>query len=145
MSELILEKNRPFRVDLENVDFSNIAPDNSTKFKDLVKIFDTTMNFTIAEAKEFDSFNAATEAFLNTMTGADIGGVRTRTVEGVVNGNQLTLSSGEKYNLSKEAYYIVKKEKKIQKKFKEVVSKAKEYRDWKKRLMLEKLIYVIPV
>lgn len=134
MSELILEKNRPFRVDLENVDFSNIAPDNSTKFKDLVNIFDTTMNFTIAEAKEFDSFNAATEAFLNTMTGADIGGVRTRTVEGVVNGNQLTLSSGEKYNLSKEAYYIVKKEKKIQKKFKEVVSKAKEYRDWKKKV-----------
>ena len=87
MSELTLEKNRPFRVDLENVDFSNIAPDNVDKFKALVKIFDTTMNFTIAEAKEFDSFNAATEAFLNTMTGADIGGVRTRTVEGIVNGN----------------------------------------------------------
>lgn len=132
MSELTLEKNRPFRVDLENVDFSNIAPDNVDKFKALVKIFDTTMNFTIAEAKEFDSFNTATETFLNTMTGADIGGVRTRTVEGVVNGNQLTLSSGEKYNLSKEAYYIVKKEKKVQKKFEEVVSKAKDYRDWKK-------------
>lgn len=134
MSELILEKNRPFRVDLENVDFSNIAPDNVDKFKDLVKVFDTTMNFTIAEAKEFDSFTAATETFLNTMTGADIGGVRTRTVEGVVNGNQLTLSSGEKYNLSKEAYYIVKKEKNVQKKFKEVVSKAKEYRNWKKKV-----------
>lgn len=137
MSEVTLEKNRPFRVDLENVDFSNIAPDNSTKFKDLVKIFDTTMNFTIAEAKEFDSFTAVTETFLNTMTGADIGGVRTRTVEGVVNGNQLTLSSGEKYNLSKEEYYIVKKEKRVQKKFKEVVSKAKEYRDWKKELDAE--------
>ena len=72
MSEVTLEKNRPFRVDLENVDFSNIAPDNMDKFKALIKIFDKTLNFTIAETKEFDSFTAATEAFLNTMTGADI-------------------------------------------------------------------------
>lgn len=134
MSELTLEKNRPFRVDLENVDFSNIAPDNSTKFKDLVKIFDITMNFTIAEAKEFDSFTATTETFLNTMTGADIGGVKTRTVEGIVNGNQLTLSSGEKYNLSKEEYYIVKKEKRVQKKFEKVMEYYHKYQTEEKRI-----------
>lgn len=133
MSELTLEKNRPFRVDLENVDFSTIAPDNVDKFKALVKIFDTTMNFTIAEAKEFDSFNATTEAFLNTMTGADIGGVRTRTVEGVVNGNKLTLSSGEKYNLSKEEYYIVKKEKRVQKKFEKMVELYKKGKEEEKK------------
>ena len=128
MSEVTLEKNRPFRVDLENVDFSNIAPDNSTKFKDLVKIFDTTMNFTIAGVKELDSFTAVTENYLNTITGADIGGVRTRTVEGVVNGSKLTLSSGEKYSLSKEEYYIVKKEKKVQKKFEEMVKLYNAYK-----------------
>jgi hypothetical protein len=134
MSELTLEKNRPFRVDLENVDFSNIAPDNVDKFKALVKIFDKTLNFTIAEAKEFDSFNATTEAFLNTMTGVDIGGVRTRTVEGIVNGNQLILSSGEKYNLSKEEYYIVKKEKKVQKKFEKVMEYYHKYQTEEKRI-----------
>lgn len=134
MSELTLEKNRPFRVDLENVDFSNIAPDNVDKFKALVKIFDTTMNFTIAEAKEFDSFTAATETFLNTMTGADIGGVKTRTVESIVNGNQLTLSSGEKYNLSKEEYYIVKKEKRVQKKFEKVMEYYHKYQSEEKRI-----------
>lgn len=128
MSEVILEKNRPFRVDLENVDFSTIAPDNVDKFKALVKIFDTTMNFTIAEAKEFDSFNATTEAFLNTMTGADIGGVKTRTVEGVVNGSKLTLSSGEKYNLSKEEYYIVKKDRCFMAKFKQLEDIHKQFK-----------------
>ena len=63
MSEVTLEKNRPFRVDLENVDFSNIAPDNNEKFKELEKIFDKLVTFEVDnedDLLEFENIVAQT-------------------------------------------------------------------------------------
>ena len=52
MSEVTLEKNRPFRVDIEKIDFFDKLPDNREYFEKLKNIFNKTLTFTIAEKSE---------------------------------------------------------------------------------------------
>lgn len=65
MSEVTLEKNRPFRVDIEKVNFFDKLPDNRDNFEKLKNIFNKTLTFTIAEKSEYDDYHATIQSFLN--------------------------------------------------------------------------------
>ena len=122
MSELTLEKNRPFRVDIEKIDFFDKLPDNRDNFENLKNIFNKTLTFTIAEKSEYDDFNVVIQDFIH--ISSEINNavqIKPREVRGIVSGNKLNLESQESFNLSKDHYCIVNKEKRVLSKFKEMM------------------------
>lgn len=139
MSELTLEKNRPFRVDLENVDFSNIAPDNSTKFKDLVKIFDKLVTFEIDNEDDLLEFENIVAQTIESKVDKDIVKIKKEQYEGTKSGNNLLLSSGKTISLSHNSFKNAKQEKRVKKKFESMIMMRKEYDaevDWYKKSLL---------
>ncbi len=127
MSEVTLEKNRPFRVDLENVDFSNIAPDNSTKFKDLVKIFDKLVTFEVDNEDDLSELENIVAQTVESKIDREIVKIEKEQYEGTRNGNNLLLSSGKTISLSRNAFKNAKQEKRVKKKFKSMIMMRKEY------------------
>ena len=122
MSEVTLEKNRPFRVDIEKIDFFDKLPDNRENFEKLKSIFNKTLSFTIAEKSEYDDYDALMKSFLNASLATDsVGVIKSRQVSGVVSENKLKLNSSVSFNLFKDHYYVVKKENRLQKKFEEIM------------------------
>ena len=94
MSELTLEKNRPFRVDIEKIDFFDKLPDNRDNFENLKNIFNKTLTFTIAEKSEYDDFNVVIQDFIH--ISSEINNavqIKPREVRGIVSGNKLNLES----------------------------------------------------
>ena len=121
MSEMIVEKNRPFRVDLEKIDFLDKTVDNRDKFETLKHIFNKTLSFTIAEKSEYDDFNEGIQNFLNIVAVSDIGIIKPRKVIGSVFENQLKLNSNESFNLSKDHYHVINIEREVLPKFREMM------------------------
>ena len=132
MSEVTLEKNRPFRVDIEKVNFFDKLPDNRDNFEKLKNIFNKTLTFTIAEKSEYDDYHATIQSFLNASLETDsVGEIKPRQVSGVVSGNKLNLNSSVSFNLFKDHYYVVNKEKRLQKKFEEIMKYYQMYEEEK--------------
>ena len=127
MSELILEKNRPFRVDLENVDFSNIAPDNNEKFKELEKIFDKLVTFEVDNEDDLLEFENMVDQTVASKIDREIFKIEKEQYEGTKNGNNLLLSSGKTISLSNKAFINSKQEKRVKKEFKSMIMMRKEY------------------
>lgn len=127
MSEVTLEKNRPFRVDLENVDFSNIAPDNNEKFKELEKIFDKLVTFEVDNEDGLLEFENIVAQTVESKVDKDIVKIEKEQYEGTRNGNKLLLSSGKTISLSRNAFKNAKQEKRVKKKFKSMIMMRKEY------------------
>ena len=127
MSELILEKNRPFRVDLENVDFSNIAPDNVDKFKALENIFDKLVTFEVDNEDDLSEFENIVAQTVESKIDREIVKIEKEQYEGTRNGNNLLLSSGKTISLSRNAFKNAKQEKRAKKKFKSMIMMRKEY------------------
>lgn len=122
MSEVTLEKNRPFRVDIEKIDFFDKLPDNREYFEKLKNIFNKTLTFTIAEKSEYDDFNVVIQDFTHiSLEINNVVQIKPREVSGIVSGNKLNLESQESFNLSKDHYCLVNKEKRVLSKFKEMM------------------------
>ena len=122
MSEVTLEKNRPFRVDIEKIDFFDKLPDNREYFEKLKNIFNKTLTFTIAEKSEYDEFNVVMQDFIHiSLEINNAVHIKPREVSGIVSANKLNLESQESFNLSKDHYCIVNKEKRVLSKFKEMM------------------------
>ena len=127
MSEVTLEKNRPFRVDLENVDFSNIAPDNNEKFKELEKIFDKLVTFEVDNEDDLLEFENIVAQTVESKINREIVKIEKEQYEGTRNGNNLLLSSGKTISLSQNAFKNAKQEKRVKKKFKSMIMMRKQY------------------
>ena len=127
MSELTLEKNRPFRVDLENVDFSNIAPDNNEKFKELEKIFDKLVTFEVDNEDDLLEFENIVAQTVESKIDREIVKIKKEQYEGTRNGNNLLLSSGKIISLSHNALKKAKEEKRVKKKFDKIITLRKMY------------------
>lgn len=127
MSELILEKNRPFRVDLENIDFSNIAPDNNEKFKELEKIFDKLVTFEVDNEDDLLEFENIVAQTVESKIDREIVKIEKEQYEGMRNGNNLLLSSGKTISLSHNAFKSAKQEKRVKKEFKSMIMMRIQY------------------
>ena len=127
MSEVTLEKNRPFRVDLENIDFSNIAPDNNEKFKELEKIFDKLVTFELDNEDDLLEFENMVDQTVASKIDREIVKIEKEKYEGTKNGNNLLLSSGKTISLSHNAFKNAKQEKRVKKEFKSMIMMLKEY------------------
>lgn len=127
MSEVTLEKNRPFRVDLENVDFSNIAPDNNEKFKELEKIFDKLVTFEVDNEDDLLEFENIVAQTVESKINREIVKIEKEQYEGTRNGYNLLLSSGKTISLSRNTFKNAKQEKRVKKKFKSMIMMRKEY------------------
>ena len=127
MSEVTLEKNRPFRVDLENVDFSNIAPDNVDKFKALENIFDKQVTFEVDNEDDLLEFENIVAQSIESKVYRDIVKIEKEQYEGTRNGNNLLLSSGKTISLSNKAFINSKQEKRVKNKFKSMIMMRKEF------------------
>ena len=127
MSELTLEKNRPFRMDLENVDFSNIAPDNNEKFKELEKIFDKLVTFEVDNEDGLLEFENIVAQTVESKVDKDIVKIEKEQYEGTRNGNKLLLSSGKTISLSHNAFKNAKQEKRVKKNFDKMIALRKIY------------------
>lgn len=127
MSELTLEKNRPFRVDLENVDFSNIAPDNNEKFKELEKIFDKLVTFEVDNEDDLLELENIVAQTVEAKIAREIVKIEKEQYEGTKNGNNLILSSGKTISLSNKAFINSKQEKRVKNKFKSMIMMRKEF------------------
>ena len=127
MSEVTLEKNRPFRVDLENIDFSNIAPDNNEKFKELEKIFDKLVTFELDNEDDLLEFENMVDQTVASKINREIVKIEKEKYEGTKNGNNLLLSSGKTISLSHNAFKNAKQEKRVKKEFKSMIMMLKEY------------------
>ena len=131
MSEVILEKNRPFRVDLEKTSFLNDAPDNRDNFEKLRKIFNKTLRFTIAEKSELGNFNDNIQTFRRISSDINIGNIKSRKVQGIVKENKLILESNEIFNLSKDHYCVIEVSKKFASRFSEMLEYYEKYKKTK--------------
>ena len=127
MSELTLEKNRPFRVDIENVDFSNIAPDNNEKFKVLEKIFDKLVTFEVDNEDDLLEFENIVAQTVDSKIDREIVKIEKEKYEGTKSGNNLLLSSGKTISLSHNSFKNAKQEKRVKKEFKFMINRRKEY------------------
>lgn len=127
MSEVTLEKNRPFRVDLENVDFSNIAPNNVDKFKALENIFDKLVTFEVDNEDDLLEFENIVAQTVESKINREIVKIEKEKYEGTKNGNNLLLSSGKSISLSNKAFINSKQEKRVKKEFKSMIMMRKEY------------------
>ncbi len=127
MSEVTLEKNRPFRVDLENIDFSNIAPDNNEKFKELEKIFDKLVTFEVDNEDDLLEFENIVAQTVESKIDREIVKIEKEQYEGMRNGNNLLLSSGKTISLSHNAFKSAKQEKRVKKEFKSMIMMRIQY------------------
>lgn len=127
MSGVTLEKNRPFRVNLENVDFSNIAPDNNEKFKELEKIFDKLVTFEVDNEDNLLEFENIVAQTVESKIDREIVKIEKEQYEGTRNGNNLLLSSGKMISLSHNSFKNAKQEKRVKKKFDKMITLRKIY------------------
>lgn len=120
--------NRPFRVNLNDIDYLDKGPDYTSEYKQLYTLFNKPIKKHLVDVHQHEQLEAILDKVLNVIPEhAKIGTINTIRVDAVEENGELTLPNGTKLTKSTANCLIVKENKRVKSKYQELIAKAREY------------------